>query len=161
MTHISVLPKELQNLLDHYVNFDNWLCLSEIFAKISSLTYYVYSPKIKDHMKRNIEKLFQNLPKTNSTELRILESMPGSFQIYITIKLSYETLITKDILLETSKHVCNLLNNDMQSIQPRINDEIQSIQGLINDCLRKYKHKERCVTIAYAGDRNENKIVQI
>ena len=152
MSYIATLPKELRLLLDHYVNHDHWKCLSDIFAKISSLDYASSLPDEKDFYCKKIRHLFSLLPNDIKSDLKIMDNfiyMQG-FTIKIMLELSLDTVVNKDLLLKVSQSICESIYH-----------QYQTIPGIVNSIFAKYNFSERYVIIQYSDRIPEGKMISI
>lgn len=151
MTYLSSLPKDLQNLLDHYVNHEYWQSLSGVFHEIDRCRYYATCCASKDEYIQMIERLMQSLPTDikHSLNTEEVESV-GVTSVSLKLHLPIDMLITRESLLCIFDSIC-------VNLYPHL----LNIMSKINDVLEKNNYKERWVLMNYSEHRSESKMVAV
>lgn len=164
MSYLSSLPKDLRNLLDHYINYKHWSCLSEILQKITAVFQYhttdrmfrrFIDPRFKTSADQKIALFFDFLPNGIEKYYRRddVEVAPGS-NLYLSLKLTNQVLVTKEFLLNVILVFCCGICEDDNF------HHLQYICGEINSILEQHEYDERYTVISY-NNRQERKIISL
>lgn len=143
MNYIATLPKELQSLLDHYVNYERWKFLAEFLKDLWNVKI-IYCNLHDKFVEISLKAWTDEINLKCSSQIKREEGLEGGLSINIT--LDVDQLVTKEYLLDILERIYGFSDNlfNMQNT-------------LINDYLEKYHYEERLIIIPY-GNR---KIIKI
>lgn len=144
MAYIMALPKELRQLLDHYVNYEYWRSAYDIFYEISRCKVNMHNDQLKDEYMQSITKLFASLP----IGIECSHSIVGTYTV-MKIILKPTTLITRNLLLSIFESICDNLN------------VLFKLREYINTLLAKHNYKERWICVSYRDLPCQSKIISI
>ena len=103
MTYITILPRELQELLEHYVNYEYWKCLVEYCKSISLISQFSDTIQEKQILEERFHILRSKLTNCQS-EIRSNETPYTYGLVFATslhITIHVDELITRDVLFKT------------------------------------------------------------
>jgi len=136
MNYIAILPKDLSNLLDHYLYYNYWMFLAYIFKNCLSLDYDY--PEDYDRNKNNYRDILNSF-NVNYTLSEL--SYPYLKGRYILLGLIVIPSLNPEQII-TYEHIINILkiimNKDILTI-------INVKYALINEKLRQYNFGLRIV----------------
>lgn len=136
MSYITALPKELQDLLNHYINYDYWCCLSDIYKSIFYVAAFSSTKSITRIMNDMDSKLKEVL-RLCEFEYNLIEAHDRmNYGIWL-IELKINQLVTKQKLLDCINIIINNPINYME-------DTVKDI-GKINKCLEIHNFSQRII----------------
>lgn len=130
--YLAVLPKELRELLNYYVNYDNWYYLNSILEGQYYLCCIDDFIDIEERKRQRKDDLFKLLHASIVTKPYFVEKVLSSADIKLTIQISPAELVTKDKLLINFRHILFTMPRDTLILLANM-----------NDILRRLNYKER------------------
>lgn len=144
MSYIAILPKELQCILDHYVNHNHWRCLSELTRELSKipLSFVLHIESKEKHLLNNFRKLLNDYVPTKYDKQKHMSLV---YDVHFYLTTFTEQLITKDTLLNILHILCDNLPQKT----------LHKFSAQANKYLKHYGYIERIISVNYV-DQTEN-----
>lgn len=133
MNYLNTLPKELQNLVAHYANYDYWCCLNDIYDSSFCLAVHKHEDDKCDMPIYTGRRCFLRDCKIAYHVV----SKSNEYAVHYHINLQPDQLITKNRLTQCIMIIIN-------TYQP----DVFYMMGNINAALIKYSLPERLICVA-------------
>lgn len=149
--YLQILPRELQALLEHYINYEYWKCLVDYCNSISLISQFTDTIQEKQILEARLH-IFRSKLTNCQSEIRSNETNYPHGLVFFTslhITIQVDELITRDVLFE--------IFETFHKYFPYSHGTV----GIINNCLKDNKIDERFITVKYGNGHYENMIAKI
>lgn len=141
MNYLLTLPKELRMLVDCYVNYNNWLFVSELFEHCLHITLGCSASY--NGLKTQYLTILDALDLIYTMEEIVSTHIKGG---YIVSQMTYKPKLAHPQTVTYEKVIKAVKTCLMKSMRPLIEDPLATY-GLINELLIKYNFDIRIVEL--------------